>query len=259
MNTFDPNNPFPDERPRSSPIPGVSDRPVTTITSSTWQPAPPPGGPIGGWTPVRRRRNGWLTLVSVGLPLLITGAVAFMIFSQVSNAVGQVTDQFDGSLSGDEVESLGLDVDATTLFDPAAAPALVSAFDAALAGSPTEFSQVILYPDYAIVVARDPEQPSHLDQYLWRGGEVTGPTPQSNVEDVEAVLFDASEVDWAAVGALAARAAELSGVEQGEVTHVMADRTFGQGNPLAVRIYVSGPRDSAYLQVSPEGEVVAIY
>ncbi len=187
---------------------------------------------------MRRRRSGWLTLIAVALPLLMTGAIMFVVFTQVSNAVDDVTSQFDGSLSGDEAESLGLDVDATTLFDPAAAAALVATLDGELAGSPTEFTQVILYPDYAIVVARDPAAPTHVDQYIWRGGEVTGPTPQANLDDLEAMLFDASDVDWAAVGTAAAQAPALTGIEDGEVTHVMADRGFGDGNPLVVRIYV---------------------
>ena len=56
-----------------------------------------------------------------------------------------------------------------------------------------------------------------------------------------------------------ASAVATSGVEQGTISHVTVERNiFGDTPNLIARIYVTGPRSSAFIEVAADGTVIAV-
>ena len=52
----------------------------------------------------------------------------------------------------------------------------------------------------------------------------------------------------------------VSGVEQGAVTHVSVGRnTFSPELAVVIRVYVNGPRSSAYIEADANGTVIAVH
>jgi hypothetical protein len=200
----------------------------------------------------RRGRSGWVTLVAVLLPLLMTAGIFAYVFMKVDDA----TDQFNGILDGDETESLGLDVDATSLLETPALVAVADAMDRSVPGMPTEFVTFNVFSDYVVADARDPARPENIDQYIWRGGSVEAPRPQTNRDDIDSLVFTVDEIDWAALGNVIEQAPGLTDVEAGTVDYVSIQKWMGES--IMINVYVNGPRDNAYISVSPAGEVLSV-
>jgi hypothetical protein len=200
----------------------------------------------------RPRRSGWITLVAVLLPILMTAGIFVFVFMKVDEA----TDQFDGILDGSETETLGLDVDATTLFETPALVAVTESIDRSIPGAPTQFLSFNVFADYVVTDARDPARPDNIDQYVWRGGSVGAPQPQTNRDEIASLVFTVDEIDWAALGNVIAQAPGLADVEAGTVNYVSIQKWMGES--IMINVYVNGPRDNAYISVSPTGEVLSV-
>lgn len=137
--------------------------------------------------------------------------------------------------------------------------ATVAALDAGIIGDPTNFTEIILYPEYAFAIAQDPTRPERLDRYQWQDGSVGAPSPQTNDPDAASKVFTIDAVQWDAIAALAAEAPRLAAVEEGEVTHVYVNRdVFTDVHDVVVRIYISGPRGNAFIEATPDGTVIRI-
>lgn len=290
----------PPGRPRSTPIPGISDGdtafgsplpgnsgavPQTPSEFAAGQPAtqpgghafppgpmmgagmpapggyaPPPGGfgagPYGGFpsgvpnysVPKKGRSPlGCLLLLIVFIGPAIGVGVGIWAFFKARDAVDQATDLSDLDLSDDDLEALGLPDTVDTLWGPGAAQALIDAYTDEL-GDPMRLTEVLIYGDYAFATVQDPNTPTHIDEYGWRSGKVGSPDPQTNDPDLETKLFASTDVNWGLVNVLTEATPAALGVEEGEVTHVIVTRTgFGEG-VVVIRVYVTGPRDSGYLE-----------
>lgn len=74
------------------------------------------------------------------------------------------------------------------------------------------------------------------------------------------MAFTVDAVDWVAISNLVADAVRISKVEQGEVSYLIVQRdTFTAELPMVVRIYVNGPRGSAYIQAAADGTVINVF
>jgi len=233
--------------------------------------APPPG--LGGedaaaavaamYVPYRRKRS-WLGRLIV-LVVVLAGPLAGVggavwAFTQARSAIRTSEDLSNPELSAADRDALGLDDTVRTLFEGPAPAAVVAAFERSIGGAPTRFTEILIYSDYAFASAQDPAIPTHVDEYGWRQARVGAPSPEANREDLESELFGAADVDWSAVGRLTAQAPSLLSVEEGRISHVIVGRSsFAADRAVTVRVYVSGPRDSGYLEASATGEVVAAY
>jgi hypothetical protein len=200
----------------------------------------------------RPRRSGWVTLIAVLLPILMTAGIFVFVFMKVDEA----TDQFNGTLDANETESLGLDVEATTLLETPALVAVTEAIDRSIPGAPTEFISFNVFADYVVTDARDPARPDNIDQYIWRGGSVGSPRPQTNRDEIASLVFTLDEIDWTALGNVIAQAPGLTDVESGSVDYVSIQKWMGES--IMINVYVNGPRDNAYISVSPTGEVLSV-
>jgi hypothetical protein len=155
---------------------------------------------------------------------------------------------------------LGITGNEQYLFEGAAPAALMTVVDNGIAGQPTAFTEIGLYSDYAIATAQNPTLPDHLDQYMWRTGTLGSGSPQSNDAEAPSKVFTVADVQWSAIGGLVANAATLSKVEEGVVSYVLISRdSFTAGGPVAIRVYVNGPRGSAYIEAAADGTVIAVH
>jgi hypothetical protein len=146
-------------------------------------------------------------------------------------------------------------------FAEGGAPTVIAAFEGAISGEPTRFVQVLLYPDYAFASAQDANIPTHVDEYPWRDGVVGASSPVQlfGDDDLEATLWNASDVDWTFIARAVAEAPGLTTVEQGAVSHIIVDRSvFTPDFAVVVRVYVTGPRGSAYVEYTPAGQMIDV-
>ena len=262
--------PFPpgDNRPRSTPIPN------SPFVAPPMQEQVPPtvgaflgnGAPVQSYIVPRRRRN-WastiITLIVIAGVLAGIGAGVFGIMKakeSVDKALDQSNELSNPDLSNNDRTALGLTGNEQTLFEGAAPGAVAAAFNAAIPGEPTMFQEVLLYPDYAFATAQDSTLPDHFDEYGWRTGKVGSPSPQQNDATAANAVFSIDQVNWAGLSTLVASAGTVANVEQGAVTYVSVSRdTFTDAGPIVIRVYVNGPRSSAYIEADANGTVIAVH
>lgn len=154
--------------------------------------------------------------------------------------------------------ALGLVNGEETLFEGEAPSRMVAYFDAQLQGEPTRFKEILLYPDYAFATIQDPVLPANLDRYQFRSARVGSKDPQPSVDGVESMLFSAGQINWVAVAQVAEQAPGLLEVTDGRVSHIIVNSSaFAPTHAAVVRIFVTSPRGSGYLELAPTGEILA--
>jgi hypothetical protein len=134
---------------------------------------------------------------------------------------------------------------------------VVAAFErSAPAGA--RFTQISFYRDAAVALVHPAGASSQ--QYVWRAGRLAGSTPRTAPGEPDELGFAAADVDWHAIAGLAGRAAALTGVEGGTVTHVIVDRSpFDPTLPITIRVSVAGPTGAGFVEASASGQILAVY
>ena len=259
--------------PRSTPIPGQS-TPIPGTGPAQFHGVPtasaflgsqgveaPPATPTPTAfqvaTAKERNWGFWIMAVLIaggtlaGVGAAIWGVIAAKDAADKANdQVNEITiPNLPGSDDGDGVSQL-------VGTGPAAS---VAAFEAGIVGDPTNFVEIILYPDYAFATAQDPTQPERLDRYQLQDGSLSAPEPQTNDPDAPSKVFTIDAVQWDAIAALAAEAPRLASVEEGAVTHIYIQRdVFTEVHDVVVRVYISGPRGNAFIEATPDGTILRI-
>ncbi|MGC4090394.1 MAG: hypothetical protein QM756_21455 [Polyangiaceae bacterium] len=124
-------------------------------------------------------------------------------------------------------------------------------------GKPVMIKELILYPSYARFDAQDPKNKQHLDSYWYRGGSIQDPEPvrlSGSDRDVDKLVFSLDQIAYDQLPTMIQSALKELPLEEGHVSHVIITRdVFTQGRP-AIRVYVTGPRDSGgYVEFTPTG------
>lgn len=275
--------PYPPGPPagRSTPIPGgggaltpsefLGSTPTPTDLPAGGPPPPITAFPYGmpPQAPRKKSRNwgfSFMMLIIVGSTLLGIGAAVWGVMQandavddaeQATNDALDLADEYtDPHLSDNDRAALSLTTE-QYLWEGAAMYQLMVALDGGIIGTPTMFTEVDFYSDFAFAVAQNPQQPDHLDRYSWRIGQIETPTPQSNDADAPTKVFGINDMDWAVLATVVAEAPRVLNVEQGELVYVSVSRDmFTEGNPVVARIYISGPRSSGYMEVAADGTVL---
>jgi hypothetical protein len=140
------------------------------------------------------------------------------------------------------------------LFAGTAARDVANAFAAQL-GADLRPVELVVYPGYAFLSRQDPAQPSHLDRYEYRDGQVSGPMPLPVVgtDPLEAQMFDLGAVALERVPELVAATVRDLAYEQGAATHVTVTRNLPFSNDVVIRVYVDGPRNSGRIDYFADG------
>jgi hypothetical protein len=211
--------------------------------------------------------RGWGAKIFFTLLLVtIVGGVAAGVWgvwkgiSAVRQATTNANEVANPNLSDRDLDSLQLGGDEQFLFEGDAAEAVAEALDDAIPGRPTGFTEIYVFTDYAIATAEDPRTAGRFDRYIWRGGTVGEPSPEQDNPDMAGATFTVDEIDWNAITDLVEDADTLTSVESGEVNYFIVSRdTFVEVGDVVVRIYVNGPRGSAVIEATANGEVVRVF
>lgn len=263
----------PPNRPRSTPIPDPDGNQGPLLPPPTaaqflsgqsglpWTPQPGPdvnrvfqGGSAGYVPPASGPRPGGSSVARV---------VAVMILLVAVGGVGAAV--YLGTRSGDSVTqptiSTVLPDGATPLYADGAARAVADQLELAIAGDPTGFTVIYLFPDYAVATADDPERPGHLIGAYWRDGAIGDAdiTSSDGGGDLSALRFTEGEVDWEAIVALVPQAAGLLDLADGQVTYVSVQRS-GAGNPppIVIDVFVDGPSGGGHVEASASGDILSV-
>ena len=155
------------------------------------------------------------------------------------------------------------------LRDRGLAAKAVTALSRTIGTEAPRVSDVTMYPEYVSVEAQDPGNLEHIDSYEWRDDDVGLPEPvhlSGPQEDIEASLYPLKSVHWVDLPAMvhaaeqAAEDATPIRVEQARANYVIVDRTSSSDGDsrVVVRIYIDGPRRSAYVELTPTGEIIGV-
>lgn len=217
-------------------------------------------------TPVtlRRRRPDTVAAAvaaaAVALVFVLFAGGSWLMARPASGAI--TTNAADGAtvaLDARGRASLGLSDGVDSLFAPGAADAVVGRLAAAVHSEGGRFTQVRLYPDRAFVTARGADR--RVAGYAWVAGSIVPSEPSTSLggELGEFLAFDTDAVAWDRIADLVAIAPAVAHVHDGVVSHVTVDRTtLDPALPLTIRINVTGPNGNGIVEVSADGEVIAV-
>ena len=223
---------------------------------------------------------GRVVALAVVVVLLLGGVVA----AAVVLLGGRADDAADGSQAAStvvEVSTTDLSAPATalatTLAPPTAAPSTpvpepVDVFSgsnardaldgiAAELGAPSlRVLEVNVYPTYVIASVQDPANPANVDRVVWRDGGISDRSPVrlSVADDLDAERFDVAEVAWGALPGLVEASQTLLAIDDGEVTHVHVARRLPFTDAIEVRVFVTGPRASGFVDAAADGTVLDV-
>lgn len=257
--------------PRNTPIPGESTvlqgtgppTPSAFLGTQAAQPAAQAAKPYEylATRPKEHSWGFWIVCFLIVVPTIVgIGAAVWGIFiaKDAVDKANETTSEITIPNIPGSGDGTGTDSGVSQLLDGGPA-ATVAALDAGIPGNPTNFIEIILYPEYAFGTAQDPVRPERIDRYQWQADTLGAPSPQTNDPDAASKVFTIDAVDWAAIAALAADAPRLAAVEEGEVTHISITRDiFTDAHDVVVRIYMSGPRGNAFIEATPDGTIIRI-
>jgi actin-like ATPase involved in cell morphogenesis len=148
-----------------------------------------------------------------------------------------------------------------------ASPA-IDAFEAVQDG-PANVYGLTLYPDYASADLQVPGEPTHVDSYMWRDGQVTGGDPAIAVlyegDVLVASMFPLSDIDPTVIPGLVDRMLQECGeqVDGLELTHVIIQRETDfteQPQPVQILVYASNEySEGGYYAFGLDGTFVSDY
>jgi hypothetical protein len=155
------------------------------------------------------------------------------------------------------------------LHDRGRAAKAIAAIENAVGASPAKVTEVDIYPEYLITEAQDSTILDHIDRYEWRDEDVAPPTPvqlSGPQEEIDASLFPTSGVRWSALPSMVANAERAAlhnkplRIEQPRASYVTVDRSTSSTDDgrVLVRVYISGPRRSGYVEMTATGEIRAV-
>lgn len=211
--------------------------------------------PVIHMPPAAAGKRGLIVAVVVAAGLLVALGSAFVVFLVSSSApvqAGRAAQGTPGAQSpfasppAPAAPSEELFKDATSI------PKQLSA----AIGTPLKGIEMEIYPDHVSLKAQDPKNPTHMDEYTYRAGQVSAPTPISmsggELRRLDSKLFDVNAIDYEKVPFMVQDTLNVVSVEDGKVIYLFIE--MGGTEPF-IRVYVTGPRVSAaYAEYSFKGE-----
>jgi hypothetical protein len=119
--------------------------------------------------------------------------------------------------------------------------------------------EVVVYPTYVISNVQDAAQKLHVDRYQLRDGRWQAPAPvqlfgdMKTEADIAAVTFDPNEVAFADIPKLVKDAPTHVKVETPSISHVIVERGLPFVKEVLIRVYVTGPRGSGFVEYDKKG------
>ena len=126
------------------------------------------------------------------------------------------------------------------------------------AGGTLLMTELVLYPEYAVMQARDPRHPQNVDRYVFRAGAVDVPSPVMLVGnvDLDTETFTREQVAFGEITRLVRDARTQLGSRGARTTHVIIERdTVFAGGEIVVRVYAGTARRSGYVEYDARGNL----
>ncbi|HEX2735629.1 MAG TPA: hypothetical protein VHM70_28710 [Polyangiaceae bacterium] len=259
-------------------------RTVAPATPPDWQPPrqwrPPPGYQVSPdqvftyRTPLRVLRA---VLTSVFLVAMIMAMAAFVVVRQAavvapSGAAAMASALLaNGLAQGALAQAQQAIADATkgalakkgsqNYFAAGGAEVALAKFKAALGSRQLTIRQLVLYPNYAILEAQDPQNPKHWNRYTLMDDLVGTPEPISNdsVAGENKKFFDPDSVALSQLSTLIPRTVSTLGFEGGQVSHVIVQSNLPFSKQVVMRVYVHGPRDDGRIDYTAQGKQLEVH
>lgn len=127
--------------------------------------------------------------------------------------------------------------------------------------TPAQAYEVVIYPEgYAFARLQVPGEPTHVDEYEWRDGQVSGPEiydPIDDGEDLQASYFPLADIDPSVIPGLVEQTPEMCGPGLGlVVSHVIIARdiTFDPQQRVLISVYSDNERgEGSYIEYTLDG------
>jgi hypothetical protein len=126
------------------------------------------------------------------------------------------------------------------------------------APAPLEALSLLVYPDHAVLQARDPAAPKTVVQYVYRGGTVTSPVPVKllGTGKLEDNLFPLDSTKVTAIPKLVKEAKTKANIPEGLVARVLLKRNLPDTTDVEFRFFVTSQRRDATLVADENGRFV---
>lgn len=129
-------------------------------------------------------------------------------------------------------------------------------------GVPIRAMRLVLYPTYALLDAQDPKNRTDVDSYTLMNGVIKSVSPVplgANQAKLERVLFSIEDVNFALLASLVHSAEGTLAIDEAKPSHIIIERDlFGTKQQPVIKVYVSGPRGSGYVEYSLDGKKLRI-
>jgi actin-like ATPase involved in cell morphogenesis len=251
----------------AAPVPGPA--PFRSLP-----PLPPPRPPHADADPQSRRM---LLVASLATPVVLLLVIVLVVLQGRRTPTGDAT---TGSTAGTRTTTSpgggggdGGQATATTAGDSGLAQLSLLATDpspaldgfATIYETPPRVRRIVLYTDFAVAEVQVPDEPTYVDEYQWRDGQVTGPEPlqlmEIDVDELESKLFDLPEVDPSVIPAAGQQTLQACAGEGLELTHVIIERdlVFDDQHRVLLNVYASHPErgGGGYISYALDGTPVA--
>jgi hypothetical protein len=117
---------------------------------------------------------------------------------------------------------------------------------------------LVLYPDYVVFEAEDPNKKGNVDRYTLRPTGLSPPDPVRlagpEEKSLDAFLFRLGDVDFTLLPSLVADAGKRLAIEDGKASHVIIGKGHFRAQPLDIRVYVSSARKSGSVEYDAGGK-----
>ena len=164
--------------------------------------------------------------------------------------------------------STGSQIPVDLLHDTNAANKAMLAIEKKVGASPARVTEILVYPDYMIVDAQDPNALNHIDRYTWRDSTVEPSEPvhlSGPQEAVDASLFSTSAMDLKQLPRIVLAAeqtlqhAKPIRIEQARGSYIDIQRSTSSelDGRITIHISVEGPRRSGTVETGSNGDILS--
>jgi actin-like ATPase involved in cell morphogenesis len=109
---------------------------------------------------------------------------------------------------------------------------------------PVMVDNIVLYAEgYSFIDVQVEGQAESVDEYQWEGGSLSGPEPQTDIDELGAEVFDLSEIDPSIIPTISAQTLDSCPGTDLELTHVIIERdiVFDDAGRVFLLVYASHP------------------
>lgn len=151
----------------------------------------------------------------------------------------------------------GAVADEQSLFEPAPLAQGMSALRKRLK-SPIQALSLLIYPDRLVLQARDPNEPTRIDEYVYEHGHISDPARVKLLGSgrLEHNVFSLDAADLNKVPALIEEARKEMRTPDSKITRVLLKRNLPESMDIQFRVFINSPRRDTHIDADKDGELI---